>query len=111
MATLRTDATFALEADRALGLCRALADRTRLALMTAIWQSEQCVCDLRGAAGDPPQNLVSHHLGVLRRAGFVDIRKDGRWVYYRPADDLDPATAAALAALLGPRGTDRATCA
>lgn len=93
----------------ALELCRVLADPTRFALMAAIWSSEQCVCDLRSSSGDRPQNLVSHHLAVLRRAGVVETRRDGRWIYYRPADALDPATSAALTALLGPRGAATAT--
>ena len=92
----------------ALDLCRTLSDPTRFALMSAIWRSEQCVCDLRSASGDPPQNLVSHHLAVLRRAGLVDTRRDGRWIYYRPADAMDGATSAALAALLGTRGHGQA---
>jgi DNA-binding transcriptional ArsR family regulator len=91
----------------ALDLCRTLADPTRFALMAAIWRSEQCVCDLRSSSGDPPQNLVSHHLAVLRRAGMVDTRRDGRWIYYRPADAMDAATSAAVTALLGPRGHDQ----
>jgi DNA-binding transcriptional ArsR family regulator len=91
-------------AAEALELCRVLADPTRFALMAAIWRSEQCVCDLRTSSGDRPQNLVSHHLAVLRRAGIVATRRSGRWIYYRPADDLDPATSVALAALLGDRG-------
>lgn len=88
----------------ALDLCRTLADPIRFALMVAIWRSEQCVCDLRTATGEGRQNLVSHHLGVLRRAGIVDTRREGRWIYYRPADSLDAATSAALTSLLGPRG-------
>jgi ArsR family transcriptional regulator len=29
-----------------------------------------------------PQNLISHHLGVLREAGLIRARREGRWVYY-----------------------------
>lgn len=95
----------------ALELCRALGDPIRLALMSEIWQGERCVCDLRTATGEPRQNLVSHHLGVLRRAGLVDTRRDGRWVYYRPAEAMEAGTSQALGALLGPRGTGRpASC-
>ena len=50
------------------------------------------------------------HLGVLRRMGLVQVRRAGRWMYYRPADTLDDATVAALTALLGPRGTATAAC-
>lgn len=98
------EAVTGMPAGAALELCRVLADPTRFRLMAAIWRAEQCVCDLRSSAGDPPQNLVSHHLGVLRRAGLVDTRRDGRWIHYRPADRLDAGTEGALVALLGPRG-------
>ena len=94
----------------ALALCQALADSTRFALMASIWQGERCVCDLQTDAGGLPQNLVSHHLGVLRRMGLVQARRAGRWMYYRPADTLDDATVAALTTLLGPRGTATAAC-
>ncbi len=98
----------ALDPSAALDLCRTLADPIRFSLMSAIWQAEKCVCDLREATGEQRQNLVSHHLGVLRRAGIVGTRRDGRWIYYRPADDLDTATSSALVALLGARGDGRA---
>ena len=94
----------ALAPGAAMELCRTLADPIRFSLMEAIWRAEQCVCDLRLATGESRQNLVSHHLGVLRRAGIVDTRRDGRWIYYRPADGMDDATDAAITALLGPRG-------
>lgn len=43
---------------------------------------ETCVCDLITALG-VPQAKVSRHLAYLRRAGLVDTRRDGQWVYYR----------------------------
>jgi len=97
--------------DRAVAMCRALADPTRLALMAAIWESERCVCDLRDACGAPAPNLASHHLAALRRAGLVEPRREGRWIYYHPAADLDEPTAALLTLLLGPRGSGTARCA
>jgi DNA-binding transcriptional ArsR family regulator len=30
-----------------------------------------------------PQNLVSHHLRVLKAAELIELRKEGRWSYYR----------------------------
>ena len=100
-----------VDPNTALALCQALADPTRFALMAAIWQQgERCVCDLQGDVGGQAQNLVSHHLGVLRRAGLIAVRREGRWAYYRPVDSLPQATAAALQALLGPRGSTIAHC-
>lgn len=98
--------------DRAstLVLCRALADPTRLELMASIWEGERCVCDLQETVGGKPQNLVSHHLAVLREAGLVQARRQGRWMYYRPADSLGTEPDRALTLLLGPRGDRVSDC-
>jgi ArsR family transcriptional regulator len=94
----------------AVALCRALADPTRLELMAAIWGGERCVCDLQESVGGKPQNVVSHHLAQLRQAGMVQTRREGRWVYYRPADSLSAELAQALTLLLGPRGHLASDC-
>ena len=104
MTAVLSGARSGLDPAAALDLCRTLADPIRLSLMSAIWQAERCVCDLRDTTGEQRQNLVSHHLGVLRRTGIVDTRRDGRWIYYRPADGMDEGRTTALTALLGPRG-------
>lgn len=75
-------------------LLKALADPTRLRIVTMLGRRETCVCDLESALGIS-QSMTSHHLGVLRRAGLLLQRRDhsdARWVYYR----LDPAVAARL---------------
>jgi len=41
-----------------------------------------CACDIQKAVG-LSQAAVSHHMGLLRRAGFVEAEKRGRWIYYR----------------------------
>src|SRR5574341_591156 len=49
-------------------------------------QGVQCNCDLGGVMELAP-NLISHHLGVLRSAGLVDVERDqidARWIYYSP---------------------------
>src|SRR5881398_2150662 len=70
------------EAERAAGQARALADPTRLMLAAALREAEElCVCDLAWIA-ERSQNLVSHHMRVLRRAGLVGSRRDGKMVMY-----------------------------
>ncbi len=66
------------------GLLRILAEENRLRILCLLLQGERCVAELCEAL-DLPQNLVSHHLGVLREAGLVTARRDpedSRWVYY-----------------------------
>lgn len=59
----------------------ALSDETRVQVVELLCGGEQCVCDLQ-AALDAAQSRLSFHLKVLRDAGIVSDRKDGRWVHY-----------------------------
>ena len=69
-------------------LFAALSDPTRLRLLLALREGELCACQLIGLVGLAP-STVSKHLTLLREAGLVAARKDGRWVHYRLADRLD----------------------
>jgi ArsR family transcriptional regulator len=60
---------------------KALGDPTRLKILDIVAAGEKCVCDLV-AQIDVAQPLLSHHLRILREAGFVTHRKEGRWSYY-----------------------------
>ena len=61
---------------------KALSDPTRLTLAEALREGEElCVGDLSWIVGRS-QNLVSHHLGVLRSRGLVRSRRDGKLVMY-----------------------------
>ena len=68
---------------------RAFSDRTRLRILSMLdrspaGQGELCVCEIVGVLG-VPQPKVSRHLAYLRRAGLVEARRDGLWMYYRLA--------------------------
>lgn len=71
------------DADQLAAWFGVLADATRLRLIGLIADSgEACAaCDLVEPLG-VSQPTVSHHLKVLRETGFVESKKDGRWVYY-----------------------------
>jgi DNA-binding transcriptional ArsR family regulator len=61
---------------------RALADPTRLTVAFALHEGEElCVCDISWIV-ERAQNLVSHHLRTLRRAGLVDYRREGKMALY-----------------------------
>src|SRR5262245_50416384 len=68
---------------------KALADKTRLRVLALLGNNEVCVCHLHDSLG-LPQPTVSRHLAYLRRSGLVDARRDGVWMHYRVATDLDP---------------------
>ncbi len=62
-------------------LFHALSDVTRLDILERLRDGERCVCDLMDSL-DAAQSRLSFHLKVLREAGLVTDRRDGRWVYY-----------------------------
>jgi DNA-binding transcriptional ArsR family regulator len=80
---LLDDGTAQEAAERA----KALSDPTRLSLAAALREGEElCVCDLSWIAGRA-QNLVSHHMRVLRSHGLVRSRRDGKLVMYSLTDE------------------------
>jgi ArsR family transcriptional regulator len=67
--------------DRAAELFHALSDPTRLSILQRLRLGERCVCDLTDAL-DAAQSRLSFHLKVLKDAGLVTDRREGRWMYY-----------------------------
>jgi ArsR family transcriptional regulator len=61
---------------------KAIADETRQRIMSLICCREMCVSDVVEELGDVSQPTVSHHLQILRQAGLVDTRRDGKQIYY-----------------------------
>ncbi len=81
--------TALLSVNTAAGLSQiyqALADPTRLRIISALLASELCVCDL-AAVLNMTQSAVSHQLHLLRLLHLVATRKEGRVVYYALDDD------------------------
>jgi ArsR family transcriptional regulator len=66
---------------RAAELFHALSDETRLEIIDMLRGGERCVCELQDAL-DAAQSRLSFHLRVLKDAGLVTDRKEGRWVHY-----------------------------
>ena len=66
---------------------KALSDETRLRILKLLEGGELCVCHVVVAFG-MSQSKVSFHLGVLKAAGFLKDRKEGKWMYYK-IDDSD----------------------
>ena len=70
-------------------LFKALADSTRLRILGLLLTGEVCVCHIHESLRIP-QPKASRHLAYLRRAGLVETRRQGLWIYYRLADTSDP---------------------
>ncbi len=70
-----------------LAVFKALSEETRLRILKLLDRGELCVCDIV-AALEMIQPKVSFHLGVLKEAGLIRDRKQGRWIHYS-LDDSD----------------------
>jgi ArsR family transcriptional regulator, arsenate/arsenite/antimonite-responsive transcriptional repressor len=70
-----------LDTGRSAQLFHALSDETRLSVLERLRLGERCVCDLTDAL-DAAQSRLSFHLKVLKDAGLVTDRREGRWMYY-----------------------------
>jgi ArsR family transcriptional regulator len=87
--------------DRSVEVLKALADPTRLQMISILKNSAApvCICDFT-AAFDLSQPTISHHMAKLREAGLVDVSKAGIWAYYRLASRLEPKTRVLLDVLV-----------
>ena len=74
----------------------ALKDETRVKLLRFLEENgEMCVCDLENAF-DMIQSRLSRHLKILKNAGFLGVRRSGRWAYYKIRSPLDRFRSEAL---------------
>ena len=77
----------------------ALADPTRLRILSLLGDGEICVCHIH-ASLDVPQPTASHHLAYLRKSGLVEARREGIWMHYRLAAQESPVVASVVKAAL-----------
>ena len=102
--------TNTLDVSRTAELCNALADEVRVEIVTRLLDGERCVCDLMDAL-DAAQSRLSYHLKVLKDAGLVTDRREGRWSYYTLERSAFLEVEALLAGLQPRQGrTLRASC-
>jgi DNA-binding transcriptional ArsR family regulator len=73
-------------AGRAASLFQAMADPTRVRLISSLLNTELCVCDL-AAALDMTQSAISHQLQLLRNLQMVKARREGRMIFYSLEDE------------------------
>ncbi len=68
-----------------LAILKALDNESRLRILLSLRDGEVCLCQLVELLELAP-STVSRHVDLLRQAGLVEMRKDGRWHYYRLAE-------------------------
>ena len=76
----------------AIGVLKAMGHPVRLRILAMLRGGELCVCQMT-ALLELATSTVSAHLADLKRAGLVNERKDGRWVFYRLTDEEPPVLA------------------
>ena len=70
--------------DKLSNLLKVIAEPNRLQILMLLMQGAQCNCEIGNNLNIAP-NLISHHLGILKKAGLVEFSRhatDGRWIYY-----------------------------
>jgi ArsR family transcriptional regulator len=87
------------ELDALTSVYAALADPTRLRILSLLGEDEICVCHIH-ASLDVPQPTASRHLAYLRKSGLVEARREGIWMHYRLAPIDNPVIAAVVKAAL-----------
>ena len=94
------------EADQLARTLKAMADSTRLRLLSIVAaheNGEACVCELTEPVG-LSQGTVSHHLKVLVEAGFLTRQQRGKWAYYAVVPDALASIALSIANPTGQGG-------
>ena len=82
MGTRGIEMSGSVESSHCVGRLKVLADETRLAVIESLMDGPKHVGELVDLVG-VEQSLMSHHLKVLRDAGLVQARRDGKAVLYR----------------------------
>lgn len=77
----------AFRADYCAERLKALSEPHRLRIVDALRYGEMTVSDLAQLL-DSEVVTISHHLKVMKHAQLVEVRRDGRFMYYRLHDDL-----------------------
>lgn len=85
--------------DDFIKIFKALTDRNRVRMLKMLEQKELCVCEITSVL-DITISTVSSHLSILVDAGFITVRKEGKWVYAKLKKSSDNAVMHQLLAML-----------
>jgi ArsR family transcriptional regulator len=66
---------------------KALSEDSRLRILSVLFQSELCVCDIEDALLLTQSN-VSRHLTILKNAGIIKSYRNAQWIYYSISDEF-----------------------
>ncbi len=81
---------------------KAVGDPTRTRILKLLEAGGLCVCQVQAVLGLAP-STVSKHLAILKHAGLVEDRRDGKWIEYALSEGShNPHVDRVLALLRGP---------
>jgi ArsR family transcriptional regulator len=92
---------------RSARIFHALSDETRMAILGRLRNGERCVCDLVHLLATG-QSRLSFHMKVLKDAGLVLDRREGRWTHYALNPEGLEAAGRAIESLRSSRGAAEA---
>lgn len=88
------------EAKRWARVFKALADPTRVQILSLVARREGGVCECEIVGCTPlSQPTISYHVKMLKEAGLLDVEKHGLWCYFRLRKEALRRAAAALGEL------------
>lgn len=107
---MKANMTISELAEKIADVLQVISSPARVAILLAIGRGEACVCHLESILGWR-QAYLSQHLMTLRKAGLLQDRREGRYVYYRLRDEDLLALVRDAAALGGltPQSVDALT--
>ena len=80
-----------------LAIAKALGDQNRVRTVMAVKDGELCLCQIIDLLQPLAPSTVSKHVSLLLQAGLLELKKDGRWRYYRlPRGKTPPVVRDAL---------------
>ncbi|MBM4236099.1 MAG: winged helix-turn-helix transcriptional regulator [Firmicutes bacterium] len=59
---------------------KAMGEETRVKILMMLFEEEMCICELIEEL-QLSQSAVSHHVKILKQAGLVNDRRDGKWTF------------------------------
>lgn len=70
-----------------IDILKALADESRLRILSQVIKAEMCVCEIEQCLGFTQSN-ASRHLNILKKAGILDSYKNAQWTYYKISENF-----------------------
>ena len=89
-----------------VAFAKAMADETRQRVMSLLCCRWLCVGDIVDELGGLSQPTVSHHLAVLREAGLVHVRREGKQVFYSLDQDKVAVCCGVIMRVFAPERVD-----